>query len=513
MKCIIISTAFVISFALSGAQARDLTIAVQGVPDSLDPAMENSNVSQRIIYSLFDTLIKVDYRNGGKLISGLAESWAVLDDRTVEFKLKKGVNFHDGGEMTAQDIVFTFSPQRLAQDNKATGGSGVVVTKPFLGGIDTVEAVDNYTVRISMKKNDALILQRFANYPSQIVSKSAFEAAGSFAEFSRHPVGTGPYALKEFVLGDHVTIEKFNDFHGTAAAAADMVTFTTVPEISTRIAGLRSGQFDIITEVAPDHIDEIENAANASVTGGPVLNIRGLVYDSSNATLKDPRVREALNLSIDRQALADALYQGRTSVPNGWQMDVFGDMYLADRPIPEFNLNKARALLTEAGYDGEEITYRTQNAYYTSQIETAQILVSMWKKAGLNVTLAVKENWGQINEDTETRHIFDASFSAYYPDPMGQFWRRFGPSSGWAQNGYYDIDPEMIALGDILATEADTAKRREVFADMLDRFQVNPNGALLHKLTQIYGVKQGITYNALPSAYMDLTTLGVSLDQ
>ena len=137
----------------------------------------------------------------------------------------------------------------------------------------------------------------------------------------------------------------------------------------------------------------------------------------------------------------------------------------------------------------------------------------MWKKAGLNVTLAVKENWGQVSDDTETRHIFDASFTAYYPDPIGQFWRRFGPSGGWAQGGSYEISPEMIALGNTLATEIDTAKRREVFADMLDRFELDPNGALLHKLTQIYGVKKGVTYNPLPSEYMDLTTLGVSFDQ
>ena len=348
MKRTIASAALLIGLAASGVHASDLTIAVQRVPDALDPVQENSNINLRIMYSLFDTLIKVDYRNGGKLTPGLADSWTLIDGKTVEFKLKEGVQFHNGGEMKAEDIVFTFSPERLGKDNAETGGTGVVVSKPFLGGIESVEAIDEYTVRISMKENDALILQRFANFPSQIVSKAAFEAAGSFVEFSRHPVGTGPYSLSDFVIGDHVTIEKFDGFHGTAPAAADTVTFTVVPEISTRIAGLRSGQFDIITEIGPDHIDEIENADNASITGGPVLNIRGLVYDSTNATLADPRIRRALNLSIDREGLTKALYQDRTSVPNGWQMDVFGDMYLADRPIPEFNIEKAKALLAEA---------------------------------------------------------------------------------------------------------------------------------------------------------------------
>ena len=194
-------------------------------------------------------------------------------------------------------------------------------------------------------------------------------------------------------------------------------------------------------------------------------------------------------------------------------MDVFGDMYLADRPLPEFNLEKANALLKEAGYNGEEIEYRTQNAYYTNQIETAQVLVSMWKKAGLNVKLAVNENWTQVVEDNESRHIFDGSFSAYYPDPMGQFWRRFGPDGGWATNKYYVVSPDMIALGNTLATEADTAKRRVVFADMLDRFKTDPNGTPLHKLTWFERVLAGTTYDPLPTEYLDLTTSSLTLEK
>ncbi|PCI85416.1 MAG: oligopeptide ABC transporter oligopeptide-binding protein [Hyphomicrobiales bacterium] len=513
MKLKLSTSILALCLSVSAAQAYDLTIAVAHLPNTLDPVMENSNVSQRIIYNLFDTLVKVDYRDGGKLVSGLADSWEIIDAKTIEFTLKKGVHFHDGTEMTAKDILFTFSPLRLGHDNVAIGGSGTVVSKPFIGGIEKVEAIDEYTVRISMKDDDALIIHRFANYPSQIVSKSAFEAAGSYEEFALHIVGTGPYKFSNLTLDDHVIIEKFDNYYGDNKAAADKVTFTVVPEISTRIAGLRAGQFDMITEVTPDHIEEIDKAENASIAGGPILNIRGLVYDSTNEIIGDPRIREALNLAIDRETLAQALYQNHTSVPHGWQMQVFGKMYLADRPIPEFNIEKAQKLLKEAGYNGEEIVYRTQNSYYTSQIETAQILVAMWKKAGLNVKLAVKENWGQVTEDNETRHIFDASFTAYYPDPMGQFWRRFGPTGGWAQNDVYINTEEMIVLGKTLATETDTAIRRDVFTTMLDKFETNPRGAVLHELTQIYGVRKGLTYSPLSTSYMDFTTAGVSVEK
>ena len=178
------------------------------------------------------------------------------------------------------------------------------------------------------------------------------------------------------------------------------MTFTVVPEIATRIAGLRSGQFDIVTELGPDHIEELEAASGVGVVGGPILNIRGLIYDSTDNPMANAKVRQALNLAIDREAIVASLYGGKTVVNKGWQMPVFGEMYLADRPLPEFNVEKAKALLKEAGYNGEEIVYRSQAGYYTNQGETAQILVAMWKKAGLNVRLDMVENWGQVYEDT-----------------------------------------------------------------------------------------------------------------
>ncbi|WP_162175166.1 ABC transporter substrate-binding protein [Fodinicurvata fenggangensis] len=490
------------------ANANELSIAVQKVPDSLDPALENSNVNQRIMWSLFNTLVTVDYRDGGKMVPGLATDWDVISPRTVEFKLREGVTFHNGDSFDAEDVAYTFSPERLQREGGSSGTT--VVTKPFLGGIENVEVMDPMTVRITMKEPDAIIVQRFANYPSQILSKEGLKEADSQEDYSKHPIGTGPYRLVDYELGEHVTLEAFGNYWGEEKAAAEKVTFTVVPEVSTRIAGLRSGQFDIITEVGPDSLEQINKAPNTQSAGGPVENIRGLIYDSTNDILDDPSIRQAMNLAIDRQAIVDSLYHGRTEVPHGWQLDIFGDMFLADRSTPEYDPERARSLLDEAGYDGEEIVYRTQNAYYTNEIETAQILQSMWTEVGLNVKLDVKETWAQVMEDTEDRHIFNGSFTAYYPDPMGQFWRRFGPNGGWAQEDVFEVEPEMLRLGDTLSTSPDLEERRRVFSEMLDIFQADPDGAALHLLTQFFGVNTDrIELDPMPTLYLDLTTSGV----
>lgn len=499
------SLALSAALAAGGAAAQDLTVAVQKLPDSLDPVTENTNVNLRIDYSLYETLVKPDYRDGGKLTPGLATEWKVIDARTLEFKLREGVKFHNGDTLDAADVVASFAPVRRGEDENVP-----VASKQFLGGIDSVEVIDDMTVRIHMKADDAIALNRFAGFPSHIISADAFNAAQSYPDFAAQAIGTGPYKLVRHEIGKEVVLEAFDEYWGAPKAAAETVTFTLVPELSTRMAGLFSGQFDVITEIGADEFAQVEANANTAVAGGPVENIRGLFYDSTNDTLDDPRIRQALNLSINRQLLVDTFYQGKTTVPHGWQLPIFGAIYLQDRPLPEYNVEKAKALLKEAGYQGEEIVYRVLPNYYTKQLATAQVLQSMWREAGLNVKLEIKENWSQITEDTETRQIFDGSFTAYYPDPMGQFWRRFGPNGG-LDGSYWHNTPEMIELGNVLATSVYTEERRKVFADMLDRFEANPNGAVLHTLAGFMGLRSDrIAMDPLPSEYLDLTTDGVT---
>ncbi len=486
--------------------AADLTVAVQKVPDSLDPVTENSNVNLRIVYSLYETLVKTDYRDGGTLKPGLATEWTVIDPRTIEFKLRSGVTFHNGDTLDANDVVATFAPVRRGLDETVP-----VASKQFLGGVDRVEVIDDRTVRIHMKEDDAIALNRFASFPSHIISETAFSEADDYQAFAAKAIGTGPYRLVAHEVGKDVVIARFDDYWGEPKAAADKVTFTVVPELSTRMAGLFAGQFDMITEVGTDEFAQIDGNPNTAVVGGPIENIRGIWYDSTNDLLDDARIRRAMNLSIDRQTLVDQFYGGRTSVPPGWQMDTFGAMFLADRGQPEFDQDKARALLKEAGYDGEEIVYRVMN-YYTKEVETAQILQSMWREVGLNVTVEVKENWSQIGEDDDRRHIINGSFTAYYPDPMGQFWRRFGPESWYTRNDHWVVAPEMDELGRILATSVDTDERRRVFGEMLDRFEQNPNGAILHTLAQFMGIRSDrLALDPIPSEHLDLTTAGLTI--
>lgn len=481
------------------ADSTNFVVAVQKNPPTMEPMRENSNAQMRVLYNIGETLISIDFKHGFKLIPGLATEWKRLDNLTLEFKLRKGVKFHNGEEMTAEDVAFTFGPERFTGE-KAPGWP---VAKQYLGVIAGTEIIDDYTIRISSKTPDPLLEQRFANYMSEIISKKGYLDAGDWDKWSRNVIATGPYKLVEMKTGEYIKLEAFDGYWGEKAPA-ETVTFKVVPEVASRIAGLTTGEYDIVSEIPPDQLNGIDDTKGIEAAGGPIRNIRAINYDETNARLSDPRIRRALNLSIDRQLIVDTLYQGRTVVPRGMQQELFADMYIRDWPELEFNPDKAKALLKEAGYNGEEIYYRVLSDYYTLEVSTAQILVEMWKAVGLNVKLQIKENWDQITEDNESRHIFNSSNTAVYPDPVGQLWRRFGPK-GWYQGQKAFVNAEFNVQGKILETSTDLATRRAAFRRLLEIYhEEDPGGTPLHELTMFYGKQANIDWTAYSFEYMDL---------
>jgi peptide/nickel transport system substrate-binding protein len=180
-------------------------------------------------------------------------------------------------------------------------------------------------------------------------------------------------------------------------------------------------------------------------------------------------------------------------------------MYLEDYPGVAYDPVRAKKLVQESGYAGEKIYYRSLPGYYTLEQTVAEAVTQMWKSIGINVELQIKENWTQITEDNESRHIINGSFSAYYPDPVGQVWRRFGASSSYTGK-YWNLTEEVRTLGKVMETSYDVNARREAFRSYLDVFSKDPKGMYLYNLPMIYAVREGITWKPLAIEGMDFTT-------
>lgn len=475
------------------ASADHMVIAMPQIPTIIEPQGINNNAIDRYVGNVFETLLTADQKTG-ELKPGLAESWKRLSPETVEFKLRAGVTFHDGTPLTADDVVFSFGPERFSGE-KAPGRA---VAWEFLGNLKEVSKVDELTVRVTMKSPDPMIERRFSARTSEIISEDGWKAAGGWDKWLKAPIGTGPYRIAGFKTGNRLELARFDGYWGKAAPAAK-VSFVEVPELSARVAGLRSGEFDLITEVPPDQVKPLSSDGRIDVVGGAIDNIYGLVFDNkSSPVMQSKELRQAILLAIDRDLLVNALFAGRTTTADAFESKTFGELCVDAGP-KLYDPAKAKALVKASGYRGEPIVWRIQAGYYTQELVVTQAIASMLKAAGLNVKIEVKENWTQVEAPGRDRMINNASFSAYYPDPVAQLWRRLKPSSFWVQNGYVADSAQykrFCELGEKLETSIDPAERRAAWSEMLKVFAEDPWACPLYSLPMLYAKQKNVTWEA-----------------
>lgn len=207
-----------------------------------------------------------------------------------------------------------------------------------------------------------------------------------------NPVGTGPFKFDEFTSGESLRVVSNDDyFMGPPAVAS--VTFVEVPEVSTRIAGLVSGEFDIAADLTPDQMPVLARYDDITVTSVSRENSHVVVFNAAHPMLQDRRIRQALRLGIDRQELVDSIWQGTTTFAQGPQTPSFNEMFDADIPAFAYDPERAKALLAEAGYDGETITLRYIPFHYTLGNDVVQLLQEMWSDIGVTIALEPMESW------------------------------------------------------------------------------------------------------------------------
>ena len=514
------------NFAIGQSDNRpSITIAVQKIVNSntLDVLREQSNVGERVFFtSLWEPLIGKDWLGNLMPRPGLATEWKRIDDQTVELKLRQGVKFHNGAEMTAEDVVFTFSRERMFGNSEAKNRSTIkafenipaprpgkelppeipAVARRAWPDLLRVDAVDKYTVRFYNATPDVTLEGRLARYGSDIMSRKGWEDAASYLDWARKPITTGPYKVVEFRPDNSLTLEAHDEYWG-GRPPIRRIRFVEVPEVPSRIAGLLSGQYQFACDIPPDQISDIEKNAAFEVQGGTILNHRLTVFDKNHSQLRNPLVRRAMTHAIDRQAIVETLWAGRTKVPAGLQWEYYGDMFHADWTVPEFNPTLARDLLRQSGYRGDPIPYRLLNNYYTNQNATAQVITEMWRSVGLNVQINSVENWSQIMQRNDSRAVRDWSNSAPFSDPVSSIVNQHGPNGQQQQIGEWS-NAEMNQLCEVLETSTDRARRRTAFRRMLEICErEDPAYTVLHQNATFTAKPKSLQWKASPAFAMD----------
>jgi len=367
---------------------------------SLDPANVTDGESLNVTTNIFDTLI--NYAEGTTdLVPGLATSWESSEDGLVwTFQLLEGVKFHDGTDFNADAVVFNFN--RWMDPAHPSHQGDFPYYGYMFGGykgdeghvISEVVATGDYTVEFRLNFPQGPFLSNVAMAAFGIASPTAVEQWGE--AFGEHPVGTGAFVFGEWVRNDKVVLNKNPEYYQEGLPKLEQLIFKSIPDNSARFIALQSGEIDLMDGANPNDVTTAEANADLNVWLRPSMNVGYLAFNTQKEPFDDPKVRQALNMAVDKQGLIDAFYNGLAEpAKNPLPPQLWG--YNDDIVDYEYDLEKAKALLAEAGYpDGFETEFwymPVPRPYIPQGKKIAEAMQADFAKIGVTTTLRTEE-WG-----------------------------------------------------------------------------------------------------------------------
>ncbi len=454
-----------------------LIVALARAPAALDPNDHRHREAETVIRNMYDGLVTRDTTSGVHL--EIAESYRWLDEKTLEFKLRKGVKFHDGTEMKADDVVFTFErtikPNAIEYPQPHTAAR-----KGLIEPLTAIEKKDDYTVVMKFTAPWPPALQMIVHH--QIVSKAYVEKVGTKGLIEK-PMGTGPFKFVSAKTGlEEVVLERFDAYYGGAPTLAPVgkacvakAVFRVIPETSTRVAALLAGEVDIITEVPAELVDTLKKVPGIQVKTVPGTRPLWMEMNVNQAPFNDVRVRQALNYAVDKDLLVKKVYNGLAKPLGGPLMPTnnFADPNL--KPYP-YDKTKALALLKEAGWvpgpdkmlvkDGKPFSFVIDTQEVTRSL--AEALASMFRDIGIDATVRIWEYSvlrPKLLAGERQAFVGDWGDSAF--DPVGHMeakWHSYKEGSTYGRgnfSGYANARVDkLIRDGE---TENDVAKRKAIY--------------------------------------------------
>lgn len=451
------------TIALSTGSAlaqTNLRIGLAEDPDVLDPSLARTYVGRIVFASICDKLFDIDEKLA--VVPQLALSHETsADGKTVTIKLRPGVKFHDG------EIFDAAAAKYSLERHLNMKGS---FRKPEISAIDSIDVVDPATIKLNLKAPFSPLLAQLTDRAGMMVSPKAAEAAGD--KFGLKPVCAGPYKFVERVQQDRIVVEKFADYWNKDNVFVDKITYLPIVDGTVRLANLRSGGLDLIERVLATDIKTVRDNPKLKLSKATSLGYLGLTInlangDKANTPLaKDPRVRRALELSIDREALNQVVFNGEFVPGNQW-VSPQNPYYQQAFPVPKRDIAKAKALMKEAGVTGPlTLDFMVPNGPETRAV--AEVVQSMAAEAGFDLKIRVTEFATSLKQGEDGAYqIYLIGWSGR-SDPDGNSFSF--QTCGSPQNNAKYCDKDVDAAHQEARTKSDPAERKKAYEKVAAKF-------------------------------------------
>jgi peptide/nickel transport system substrate-binding protein len=488
------------------AQQRTLTVAVGGAFTSMDPHYHNLNPNNVLTEYVFEPLMRFNAFYQPE--PALAVSWKVVDSTTWELKLREGVTFHDGTKFTADDVVFTFARIPLVLNSPSSFNFAV---KP----IRQIEVIDAHTLRLHTAEPSPLMAFNLANV--KIVSRRNGEGA-STGDYNtgKAAIGTGPYRVAAFVVGDHAVFQR-NEAWWDKKPVWTTVNYRLIANDAARNAALQSGDVDVIDQVPTRDVAALRQNPKLAIVSSPGLRLIYIAIDDSREQtpwasdlagnrlaanpFRDPRVRKALSLAINREAIRERVMDG-FAAPTGQLMPAGASGYDASIKPDPYAPEQAKKLLAEAGFpNGFGLTLHGPNDRYVNDSKIAEAIAQMWTRIGVKTIVDTMPSAAYFSR--AIRFEFSIRLTGWASDTgeassnLVTLVASSNPDKG--RGAIFDpthyANPKVDALVEQSLATLDAAAREELYRQATRLAMADEPLIPLHHQVNIWAVRKGLVFH------------------
>lgn len=467
----------------------EITVGIaQDLDDSLDPHQTVAAGTREVLFNIFEGLVKPN--SDGEMIPAVAEKYTLSEDGTTyTFTLREGVKFHNGQTVTAEDVVYSINRCAAVPEGQE---------KPLVAAfsaVKSVEALDEKTVAVTIAQRDL----EFISYMTAAIIPADYENQDTA------PVGTGPFRFVSRTPQQDFVMERFEDYWG-APAWLDKVTYKICENADALVMNLNGGSIDLCAHLTSAQASQLNQSFQ--VLEGTMNLVQAMYLNNDVAPFDDVRVRQALSYAVDKQQIMDMIADGHGTAIGSSMYPAFGKYF-----VPELtdyytqNIEKAKELLTEAGYpDGFDMTI-TVPSNYQPHMDTAQVLVEQLKAIGVNATIQPVE-WASWLSDVYTGRQYQATVVGVDASNMTAraLLERF---TSTASNNFINYnDPEYDALFAQAQATADDAEQTALYKQMETRLAENAANVYIQDLADLVAMRSNLDgLNFYPIYVLDLSTV------